>query len=388
MNSLAKFLLMVIFFLLPVAFNLSPSASAQAPQKMSYQAVIRNSSNALVTSTAVGMQISILQGSSSGSAVYVETHTPTTNANGLVSIEIGAGTVASGTFSAIDWSAGPYYIKTETDPAGGVDYKVTGVSQLLSVPYAQYAESSATSSESATIKQNIKILEDNLISAGTYKLADITGNQYNVVKIGTQVWMKENLKTTKYNDGTSIPNVTADATWEAATTGAYSDYSNTPDNSTTNGRLYNWFVVDNNPSTKVASNGGKNVCPAGWHVPTDAQWTKLTDYLTANGNGYQGSGIDIGKSMAATSGWNTWGTAGTVGNDQATNNSSGFTALAGGFRTNTGPYYYLGEMTYWWCSTENELTSGFTRYMFYNNDRTYNGSSEKKNGFAVRCLRD
>ncbi|HVA99211.1 MAG TPA: hypothetical protein VNG53_09980 [Bacteroidia bacterium] len=126
------------------AILLTTSVFAQSPEKMSYQAVVRNGSNALVTSTAVGMQISILQGSSSGTAVYVETQTPTSNANGLVSIEIGSGTVVSGTFSAIDWSNGPYFIKTETDPTGGTSYTITGTSQLLSVPYALHAKTAET----------------------------------------------------------------------------------------------------------------------------------------------------------------------------------------------------------------------------------------------------
>ncbi len=118
---------------------------AQAPQKMSYQAVIRDGSNALVTSTTVGMQIIILQGSAIGSAVYVETQTPSTNANGLVSLEVGAGTVVSGTFAAINWVNGPYFIKTETDPTGGTNYTITGTNQLLSVPYAMYAANSGSS---------------------------------------------------------------------------------------------------------------------------------------------------------------------------------------------------------------------------------------------------
>ena len=123
-------------FTLFAAVVLTANVFAQAPQKMSYQAVIRNSSNAVVSSTAVGMRISILQATTTGTAVYVETQTPTTNANGLVSLEIGAGTAVTGTFAGIDWSAGPYFIKTETDPAGGTSYSITGTSQLLSVPYA------------------------------------------------------------------------------------------------------------------------------------------------------------------------------------------------------------------------------------------------------------
>ena len=118
---------------------LTASVWAQAPQKMSYQAVIRNSSNALVTSTPVGMQISILQGSSTGTVAYSETQTVSTNANGLVSLEIGTGTVITGTFAAINWATGPYFIKTETDPAGGTAYTISGTNELMSVPYALFS---------------------------------------------------------------------------------------------------------------------------------------------------------------------------------------------------------------------------------------------------------
>jgi type IV secretory pathway TrbF-like protein len=126
---------MIVFFTIHGMLNLR----AQAPQKMSYQAVIRNGSNQLIANTNVGMQISILQGSPTGTPVYVETQNSATNINGLVSIEVGAGTVVSGSFSTIDWSTGSYFIKTETDPTGGTTYTITGTSQLLSVPYAFYA---------------------------------------------------------------------------------------------------------------------------------------------------------------------------------------------------------------------------------------------------------
>lgn len=115
---------------------------AQAPQKMTYQSVIRNNSNALLSNANVGIQISILTGSPTGSAVYIERHTTTTNVNGLATLQIGAGTPVAGTFSSIDWSTGNYYVKTETDPAGGTVYSISGTSQLLSVPYALYAEES------------------------------------------------------------------------------------------------------------------------------------------------------------------------------------------------------------------------------------------------------
>jgi hypothetical protein len=127
-----------------LAALLVTGALAQAPQKMTYQAVIRDPSNLLLPNTTVGMRISILQGSVSGTPVYVELQFPTSNANGLVTCEIGGGAVVTGTLSAINWANGPYFIKTETDPAGGTAYTITGTSQLLSVPYALYAETSAT----------------------------------------------------------------------------------------------------------------------------------------------------------------------------------------------------------------------------------------------------
>jgi hypothetical protein len=126
-----------IFTLLAAIF-LMATGWAQSPQKMSYQAVIRDATNHLVI-TQVGMKISILQGSAAGTLVFAETQTPTPNVNGLVTIEIGSGTPVTGTIAGINWSNGPYFIKTETDPAGGIAYSITGSSELLSVPYALYA---------------------------------------------------------------------------------------------------------------------------------------------------------------------------------------------------------------------------------------------------------
>ena len=122
------------------AVLLTATVWAQSPEKISYQAVIRNSSDALVTNTQIGMVINILQGTPSGTVVYTETQTPTTNANGLISIEIGGGTG----FNTIDWANGPYFIKTETDPTGGTNYTITGTSQLLSVPYALHSKTAET----------------------------------------------------------------------------------------------------------------------------------------------------------------------------------------------------------------------------------------------------
>lgn len=132
-----------IYTLLAV-ISIATSLFGQSPERMSYQAVVRDGGGFLVVSSKVGMKISVLQGSANGTAVYVETQEPITNVNGMVSLEIGGGTVVSGEFSAIDWSSGPYFLKTETDLTGGSNYTISGTSQLMSVPYALYAKTSGS----------------------------------------------------------------------------------------------------------------------------------------------------------------------------------------------------------------------------------------------------
>lgn len=130
------------FFTTAFAVLLLLAATAQSPQKISYQAVVRNAAGKLIQTSGVGLRISILQGSASGTVVYTETHSTTTNVNGLVSVEIGGG-ATTGVFANINWANGPYFLKSETDPAGGTNYTITGLSQLLSVPYALHAETAS-----------------------------------------------------------------------------------------------------------------------------------------------------------------------------------------------------------------------------------------------------
>ena len=130
---LYKLLVFVLFFQGVISM-------AQSPQKVSYQSIIRDATGELVRSGTVGIRISILQGSVGGDANYVETHAPVTNINGLASFEVGMGTPITGLFSEIDWSDGPYFLKVETDPSGGSSYTITGVSKILSVPYALHSK--------------------------------------------------------------------------------------------------------------------------------------------------------------------------------------------------------------------------------------------------------
>lgn len=135
--------------------------------------------------------------------------------------------------------------------------------------------------------------EKNFTTYNVGAISDVDNNYYNIVTIGTQTWMKENLRTTKYNNGNDIPNITDNASWSAQTAGAYCWYYNNDGFKSTYGALYNCYTVEDE----------RNLCPTGWHVPTHDEWLTLADFLTNNGYGFEGSGNDIGKALAATSDW-------------------------------------------------------------------------------------
>jgi uncharacterized protein (TIGR02145 family) len=665
-----------LFAILTVVL-LAANMRAQSPEKISYQAVIRDGDNKLVT-TQVGMQISILQGSESGTSVYVETQTPTPNLNGLVTIEIGTGTTTDD-FSAINWAVGPYFIKTETAVAAPLTtYTIEGISQILSVPYAFHAKTAETISGGITetdpvfsvwdktqgisitesqiinlkhfttsdetdpkvgsnttnyvskwngsslvsssifdngklgigtdnpasalhvagllnptppsdsygvhigscsswpsagleivagpigagwidfhvngsangiqdmscrifadansalsfftgsqggygaerlfisnsgnvgigttstptklvvdgvitatggtsanwntsygwgnhasagyltsytetdptveaitgiVKSNGTIVsaatagtdyltptgsaalltdfpilnqnttgnaatatvaemvteaaQPNITSLGTLTnlvvngtttvptpvnatdaatkayvdillekieriesflgvgvtVTDFDGNTYNAIKIGTQVWMTENLKTTKYNDGTDIPLVTDETAWSNLTTPGYCLYANNIDNFATYGVLYNWHTVN----TGI-------LCPTDWHVPSDAEWSVLISYLG-------GGSVAGGKLKEA-------GTAHWVTPNAGATNESGFTALPGGYRSYIGTFHYIGEYGVWWSATESNSDIGCNWAMYNFSSIVDYGTPSKLYGFSVRCVRD
>ena len=371
------------FFSVVSAVLLSVSIWAQAPQSFSYQAVIRGINNVLVANKPVGMKISLLQGSEKGKAVYVETHKPTSNDNGLVSIAIGGGTkdASSTAFASIDWSKGPYFVQTETDPAGGISYSLSSVSQLLSVPYALTSSNGisrvSVTGDSLILANGTSIIIPGLSAANPKSkptsgygsnITDVEGNSYKTVYIGTQQWMAENLKVSKYSDGTTIPNVTDNTQWSKITTGAWCNYNNSDSLGKIYGKLYDWYAVS--PST----NGNKNVCPSGWHVPSDTEWTILIDYL--GGESVAGGKL---KEVGTTS-WNS-------PNTDATNISL-FTGLPGGGRGNGGDYSGIGGGGGWWSSAEYDTFYAWFRGLSYDVGYAGRNISDKESGSSVRCLRD
>ena len=194
-------------------------------------------------------------------------------------------------------------------------------------------------------------------------VTDIEGNIYPTVLIGNQWWMAENLRTATYSNGEPIPNITDNTAWTQLSSGAWCNYNHDLANDSLYSKLYNWY-------TTVDPRG---LCPTGWHVPTDAEWTVLADYL---------GGVSVaGGKMKSITGWNGQNMGGT--------NESGFSGLPGGYRANNSGFFYnVGYYGYWWSSSEFSSTVAWRRALNYNDGSAGRYNLYKQNGFSVRCLRD
>ena len=444
---------------------------AQAPQGFNYQATVRNSSGDLIVNTNVYFKFNVIQGSQTAVPIFTETHYVPTDDLGQVNLVIGQGTANTGTFSELDWSLGSYYLGIELNTGSG--YVAMGTTQLLSVPYALYAENSGNSTpttpnletvlaeNNSANNQQIKDLQDPTdaqdavtfsvllekitelqnqldylgdlenwsdsdgdgftelagdcndsdasIRPGIYEVSDgidnncdgeidegyngfddvidIDGNNYNFAIYGDQLWTVENAEMVTYRDGTPIPQVTDATEWQNLTTGVWTYYDNDP----TKPRLYNWYAVmgihDADPNTP-----NKEFAPEGWHVPSDAEWTTLEDYLIENGYNYDGTTTEnkIAKAMASITGWNSSTSTGVPGNDQSLNNSSGFNVFPDGVFYN-GEFFAEGDVAVFWSSTEFDSDNAYawTRNLSQNvTDLIRQSEFLKRVGFSVRFVRD
>jgi uncharacterized protein (TIGR02145 family) len=195
-------------------------------------------------------------------------------------------------------------------------------------------------------------------------MTDIEGNTYKTVTIGTQTWMAENLRTTKYNDGTSIPNVTDGTAWFELFTGAYCNYDNDPSKAAIYGRLYNWYAV----------NTGK-LSPTGWHVATDAEWTELIEYL---------GGEEVAGGKLKETGTTHWNSP-----NYGATNETGFTALPGGYRMfDGGAFDDVGAYGSWWSATGGNPDGAWNRYVYYYGNNVDKILDFEISGYSVRCVKD
>ena len=363
---------------------------------------MRNADGSVMASSAVDLTFKIHDGSATGTVVYQESHALTSNAQGLVSCIVGNGIVSQGNFSNINWGNGAKFLHVVM---GTTDL---GTQQMLSVPYALYAEKTgeivvnvSASGDTLFIGQDNFVVIPGLSLSngpqGNSGLALLPGNDtcddqyisvtgcggqtsltydgrtYDLVEIGGQCWFADNLATDQYRNGDLIPTGLDNTTWQNTTTGAYAIYNNDLANDVTYGKLYNWY-------TTVDTRG---LCPTGWHVPTECEWMYLESKLgmspwTIEESGSRGT--DQGGKMKSTIGWNSPNTG--------ANNSSGFTGLPGGFRYYDGTYFYVGYYGYWWSRTENGSDDAWYRELYYNVSNVYRSLYFKRSGFSVRCVRD
>ena len=243
--------------------------------------------------------------------------------------------------------------------------------------------------------EKIALLQDQIdalqSTTGSGTVTDQDGNSYPYLTYGDQVWAVKNAEMITYRDGTPIPQVTDATEWANLTTGAWCYHDNDP----SNGKLYNWYAIagihDNDENTP-----NKVLAPEGWHVPSDAEWTELENYLIANGYNYDGTTIEnkIGKSLASTSEWNSSTNNGDVGSNQILNNSSGFNAPPKSYRIENGEFYSQGVHAMFWSSTESlnfNFPMAWNRYLSYDSKNLFRNASlstDKNSGLSVRIVSD
>jgi uncharacterized protein (TIGR02145 family) len=304
----------------------------------------------------------------------------TASSGGNISNDGGAAVTARG----VVWSTSQnptIALTTKTNNGTGTGTFTSSITGL-SLGTVYYVRAYATNS-AGTAYGNQQTLTTTTAVSGVFNpnltygtMIDNDGNTYKTIVIGTQTWMAENLKTTKYRNGNAIPTNLTDAAWTAATTGAYAIYNNDAVNNTIYGKLYNWYAVADS----------RNLCPTGWHVPSDGECKTLEISLGMSASdadlaGNRGTAQNVGGKLKSTS--SLW----TAPNTGATN-ESGFSGLPGGPRNYDGTYLDVGGSGFWWSSTGNSTTNAWGRVLLYYNGDSLRNLNDKRNGFSVRCLRD
>jgi uncharacterized protein (TIGR02145 family) len=378
---------------------------SQSPATIPYQAAVRNVDGSVLSNTSLVITFKIHDVTTNGNVVFEETHNTTSNAQGLININVGEGSAVSATFSSINWGSDAKFLHVLMNAGNG--YVDLGTQQMMSVPYALHANQIHTrissSGDSLFVgrkfvivpgisdanPQNISqtglgsvVLPDNTnCTAQTIAVTGCFGQDsllynatyYDLVEINGQCWFAENLASSQYLDGSNIPTVATNSAWTAQTTPAYCWYNNS--NTSTYGALYNWFAVNTG-----------NLCPTGWHVATDCDWMYLengqglssTDQITS---GWRGASLSIGGKFRNTA-WNSPNIGAT--------NTSGFSALPGGYRFGTSPgsFTAASNFGFWWTGSNNNTNTAWSRGLAYNELGINRDIIQKKTGLSVRCVKD
>ncbi len=373
-----------------IALLISAILFAQAPALIPYQAIARNAAGEPLASGTLNARFTIHDGTATGANVWQELQTVSTSVLGLFTAQLGS----SVPLTSVNWANGSKFIQVEIDLGNG--FVDMGTQQLLSVPYALHAGSvqlnvSNTGDTlfvgdgSFVIVPGISEANNNggtttgttLHTCGTANvhnpdltygtMTDQEGNVYKTIIIGTQEWMAENLNTSIYRNGDPIATGLSNADWENTINtqqGAWSYYNNDPSYACPYGKLYNWYAcVD-----------ARELCPLGWHVPSNDEWFILTENLG-------GEATAGGQMKSLSELWN-------APNEEASN-SSGFSSLPAGFRNVGGGYSNLGVSDFLWSNTDFDFYEAWFHYLYYNSDG-YVGVQVfyKRSGNSVRCLRD
>jgi uncharacterized protein (TIGR02145 family) len=379
-----------------LALLISAILFAQAPALIPYQAIARNAAGEPLASSTLNARFTIHDGSATGTNVWQELQTVSTSALGLFTVQLGS----SVTLTNVNWANGSKFMQVELDLGSG--FIDLGTQQLLSVPYALHAGSvhlnvSATGDTlfvgdgSFVIVPGISAANNNSNGGGggsggtttgttlhtcgaanvhnpdlTYgSMTDQEGNVYKTIVIGTQEWMAENLNTSIYRNGDAITNITNQAQWQALNSEAWAAYNNSFELECPFGKLYNWYAVSDS----------RNLCPSGWHIPSENDWTVLVNFL--------GGSLIAGAKLKA-SGNDFWHSPSDGSNE------SGFSAVPGALRN----YYFGGAFNdltyscYIWSSTSYSSDDAGRLNLYYNNSGADFSPNNKRNGFSVRCIRD
>jgi uncharacterized protein (TIGR02145 family) len=376
-----------------LALLISILLSAQAPALIPYQAIARDGSGQPLVNSSLNARFTIHNESVNGTIVWQEIQTVSTNALGLFTSQLGS--ISS--LSQVNWSNGAKFLQVELDFGSG--YIEIGTQQMLSVPYALHAGSvrvhvSATGDTLFVGDGSFVIVpgisEANQTNGGgtsgttfhtcgaenihnaelTYgTMTDQEGNEYNTIVIGAQEWMAENLNTSIYRNSDAIATSLNDAGWQSTMNGAWSHYNNEASYACPHGKLYNWYAcVDS-----------RQLCPAGWHVPSDSEWSVLMTFL---------GGTDVAGGKLKTMGTLQQADGLWYAPNAGATNSAGFSGAPQGYRYFMGEYDLVGSNVFWWSTDAFLTNNAISWFLSHTESGSFRSDFDKNYGFSVRCIRD